>query len=260
MTLRLLQCSDFHLDARPHDDPRRMEVVRQLVQRLAPDLIVFTGDLVELGPQDADSLRRGRDLLASFGCPFYALPGNHDVGNKLSIGRHVVTEPAVGQWIDILGNDRFVCDVGGWRLIGINSQITGSGLARERDQLHWLQSALDTELPIALFSHMPPYLYQCDENPTGREAYWQIDPEPRQHILHLLDSPNVRLVASGHVHWHATFNHDSLPRLWCPACYSVVHEPHYPPGGNVTGMVLHTLDSDWTYELIADEALSRPQD
>lgn len=259
MTLRLLQCSDFHLDARPHDDPRRVEAIRRYVQQLNPDLIVFTGDLVDLGPQDADSLRRGRDRLASFGCPCFALPGNHDVGNKLSIGRHVVTEAAVGQWIDILGYDRFVHDAGDWRILGIDSQITGSGWKCEQDQLDWLQSVLDTEQPVAVFSHMPPYLYRCDENPAGREAYWQIDPEPRQQILQLLDRPNVRFMASGHVHWHATFTDDSLPRLWCPACYSVVHEPHYPPGGDVTGMVLHTLDGDWTYELIADVALSRPQ-
>lgn len=257
MTLRVLQLSDFHLGARPGDDPRRMDAVRRHVERLRADLIVFTGDLVDDGPNDRASLQRGRELLASFGTPFHALPGNHDVGNKPSIGKHGVTQRAVAQWCDVFGADRFVRDAGGWRIVGIDSQITGTGWPQEAAQLDWLREAVACNEPVAVFSHMPLYLYERNEQPSGRDAYWQVDPAPRRALLPLLERRNVKAIASGHVHWHAVFGGPPA-RMWCPACYSVVREPHYPAGGDATGMVLHTLGDDWQYELITDPELSRP--
>jgi len=259
MTLRILQCSDFHLGKRPDDDDeRRMAAVRRHVARLRPDLLVFTGDLVEFGPA---GLERGRELLASFGVPFHALPGNHDVGNKVSIGRHAATREMVAAWRDAVGEDRFIHDAASWRIIGLNAQITGTGWREEREQRDRLAEAVACGRPVAVFMHMPLYLYDRDEDLTGRDGYWQVDRAPRRELLPLLERENVRLIASGHVHWHTTFERGAR-HVWCPSCYSVVREPHYPPGGDVTGMVLHTLGGDGGVrcELVADVALARPEE
>lgn len=258
MTLRILQCSDFHLAARPADDARRMDAVRRHVERIKPDRIVFTGDLVENGPADPASLKRGRDLLDSLGVPWHAVPGNHDVGNKASIGRYVVTDESMAHWHNVFGDASFTHDAPGWRIIGLNTQVTGSSLAAEAAQLQWLADVVACDRKVAVFMHMPLYLYDRNEALTSREGYWQVDADAREKLLPLLEQQNVKFIATGHVHWHAVFPSEPR-RIWCPSSYCVVREPHYPPGGDCCGMILHTLSDDATHELIADPALSRPE-
>lgn len=236
-----------------------MAAFKNHVERLRPDAIVFTGDLVDLGPTDPAGLERGRDLLRSFGVPAFAVPGNHDVGNKLSIGRHVVTRAAVDQWRSIFDGDRFSCDAGGWLILGLNSQITGSGWPEEQEQFDWLTDAVDRAPRVAVFMHMPPYLYDPAEDLHNRDGYWQVDLAPRRQLLPLLQHDHVHLIASGHVHWHADFHDEHPRRAWCPSCYSVVREPHYPPGGDVTGLILYTFGTSIQLDLIADPTLSRPE-
>ena len=244
----LLQLSDLHFDEDGAPQRERIEAMRRQVDRVAPDLIVFTGDLVDRGPVAPETFEPARRLLESLGPPVRVVPGNHDVGNKVSLGDCPVTAPFLERWNQQFGADRFSRVLASWRVLGLNSQVTGSALAQEREQLSWLDEQLAEaerrQQPVAVFMHMPLFVSQPDEDLAGRPGYWQVDLEPRRQLLPRLQHPRVRLVASGHTHWHARFDDRCPPQIWCPALYSVVCEPGYPPGGDCTGMMRYHLDGD----------------
>jgi len=73
--LRVLQISDVH--AGPYMGSERMARMREMAIRLAPDLIVFTGDQMDRRPTDAELFVRGfRGVEAPLGV--WGVLGNHD--------------------------------------------------------------------------------------------------------------------------------------------------------------------------------------
>ena len=71
--LRIAQLSDLHIGAHTPDG-RIISAVRE-TNRLAPDLVVLTGDFVTTR---RDPVERIPDLLAGFTAPAFAVLGNHD--------------------------------------------------------------------------------------------------------------------------------------------------------------------------------------
>ncbi len=72
---RLLHLSDIHFGP-PHYEPAAAGV-EALVADRRPDLIVVSGDLTQRAK--ARQFRQARRFLEGLGCPFLAVPGNHDV-------------------------------------------------------------------------------------------------------------------------------------------------------------------------------------
>ena len=73
--LKILQISDVH--AGPYMDADRMSRVRDMANRLYPDLIVFTGDQMDRRNSDADLFVRGfSGISAPMGV--WGILGNHD--------------------------------------------------------------------------------------------------------------------------------------------------------------------------------------
>jgi len=73
--LKILQISDVH--AGPYMDADRMSRVRDMANRLNPDLIVFTGDQMDRRNSDADLFVRGfSGISAPMGV--WGILGNHD--------------------------------------------------------------------------------------------------------------------------------------------------------------------------------------
>ena len=74
--LRIAQLSDLHVG--PHTSREFLARIAEQVERARPDMIVFTGDLVDDHARDADDfLRAFGHLRAPLGV--YAIAGNHDV-------------------------------------------------------------------------------------------------------------------------------------------------------------------------------------
>jgi hypothetical protein len=90
-----------------------------------------------------------------------ALPGNHDVGDEPP-GQdpdQIVDADRLARWDRYFATDRWILDAGGWRLLGVNAQLFGSGLAREHAQNQRLDAQLTTAgRPFALFLHKPLFL------------------------------------------------------------------------------------------------------
>lgn len=75
---RIVQISDFHL-AGFHNNPEHIKKVVEQVNRLEPDMIVFTGDMVHNFSEEMDPFM---DILKGLKAPLgkYAILGNHDYG------------------------------------------------------------------------------------------------------------------------------------------------------------------------------------
>lgn len=82
--LRILQISDLHI--KPSMPAFFLDKIRRKVQELSPDVIVFTGDFLSYAildqPERLQQFLNG--LKAPYGC--FAVLGNHDYQNYISIG------------------------------------------------------------------------------------------------------------------------------------------------------------------------------
>lgn len=73
MVSRLLQVSDLHFGGRDELD----QTLDSLLESLAPDLVVATGDLTHRGRREQHE--RAAAFLRAFDVPVIAVPGNHDI-------------------------------------------------------------------------------------------------------------------------------------------------------------------------------------
>ena len=143
----------------------------------------------------------------------------------------------------LCGADRWVVDRAGWRLVGLNCFLFGSGLPAEEEQQVWLAEALrTTEGPVGVFVHKPLFLASTDEEP---EPEWSIAPVYRDALLALFGAAPVRFVASGHLHQSRRASWQGIEMLWAPSCG--FPSPEARPGASThLGWIEYELDGeDW---------------
>ena len=131
-----------------------------------------------------------------------ALPGNHDVGDEPpgQDSDQIIDEDRLTRWDSSFATDRWALDAGGRRLIGVNAQLFGSGLAREHAQVHWLNEQLTTAgRPTALFLHKPLFLESPTDDLVSPACMVR---SARTRLLDKLNRSDVRLIVSGHLHQH----------------------------------------------------------
>jgi len=75
--LRIVQLSDLHLGAMLRPE-RELQRIVGAVNALHPDLVVFTGDLVNIRSSELDG--RSMSRLERFEAPVFSVTGNHDIG------------------------------------------------------------------------------------------------------------------------------------------------------------------------------------
>jgi 3',5'-cyclic AMP phosphodiesterase CpdA len=240
---RILQVSDTHLSRSHPLFQFNFEVTLREIEALQPDLVVYTGDLALNGPDNPDDVQFAHEQIARTACPYFALPGNHDVG-LVPFGGHsdqLVTEDRLAAFLTAFGSDRFVTDMGDWRLVGLNSQLIGSGLRAEEEQMNWLAEALACDSKVAVFMHYPAFLHTAQDEDVGHYA---IASEPRRQLLAAFAAAgNVQLVGSGHLHQSRSMLHDGIRFEWAPSSAFVIPGVMLDTfgGRQATGMLLHEL-------------------
>ncbi|MFA6018875.1 MAG: phosphodiesterase [Rhodospirillales bacterium] len=154
-----------------------------------PDLILMTGDLVDIGLPD--EYAHLRSLLAPLSAPLLAVPGNHDMRDAM---RAAFRD---GGYLPDDGFLQFAIDSHPLRLIGLDTLVPGEGgglLCEER--LRWLDETLGRhpEAPTLLMMHHPPFktgIGHMDRiGLNGREAFAEI----------LSRHSQVQAVLCGHLH------------------------------------------------------------
>ncbi len=224
-TARVVQLSDTHLSAAAGVPAAWTAAVRWLHDD-PPDLVVHSGDIVLVDPDDDEDRRFARDLVATIPGEVVVIPGNHDVGfydeEVTVIERRVATFRAT--W----GDDRFVRDLAGWRLVGIDAYVLGQP---EHDA--WFREAVAGDAPVLVFVHQPVR--------GDRDDGWQMSGAARAAFDTAIAGADVRVVASGHRHcWR-----DDGRDVWAPSL--TLHGSGEDRGDPAPGFLEHRLGLDGTH-------------
>lgn len=213
--LRVIQISDTHLSRQKPHFSGNWPPLAAWIAAQRPGLVIHSGDLTIDGADTEDDLAYCAAVLRDLGVPFRAVPGNHDVGDARH--RHQPVDGVrLARWQRHFGPDRWVEDVEGWRLVGIDAMLIGSGEPQEAEQLAWLDEVMRAgeSRRLAWFLHKPLFLDTPDEGDTG---YWSVKPEPRRALFELLRRHRVALVASGHLHKARDFTQAGTRYIWSPS-------------------------------------------
>lgn len=190
MAVRILHLSDLHVGHGKTWEP--LPAVESLVESLAPDLLLVTGDLAHRGR--LQELEAAVGLLRGLGVPLLTVPGNHDIPYTVparftrtfrawteAVGP---TEPEhVGDGLAVAGLN----SARPWRLQG--GAVEESALTRALDGL--AAAPADALRVVAVHHHLatPPW-----------RAARKLPLSRRDDLLRRFRAAGVELVAGGHVH------------------------------------------------------------
>lgn len=240
--MRIIQISDTHLSRTKAHFGCNWPPLAAWIAQQGPDLVIHTGDVTVDGAEAEDDLRYAAELMRGLGVPFRAVPGNHDVGDA-EHPRQPVDDDRLARWRAHFGPDRWVEDAAGFRLIGLDAMLFGSGHAEEAAQMAWLAAVMEEarDRPMAWFLHRPLFLHSLDEGDTG---YWSVKPQTRAPFLELVRRHSVALLASGHLHKAHQAVCDGVRYVWCPSSAFLVGPVMQPPmpGEKRLGAVRYQLE------------------
>lgn len=181
--LNIVQLTDIHVGR-----TIKREFIAELVAQanaLSPDLVVITGDLVDL---PIDRIRADLAPLAELNAPTYFIPGNHEYFH----GPQAVFEHVRSLGIRPLLNESVVLEHGGGRfnLLGITDMV-GERIGFMPPDLQQAYRAVDTSLPCIVLAHQPKTIlrmdgYRCDLMLSGHTHGGQIFPFG---LLVMVDQP-----------------------------------------------------------------------
>lgn len=216
--IRLVQVSDTHLSATHAYFGMNWDAFRAAMAAAPPDLLVHGGDLSFNGPAAEGDLAHGAAALAALGLPWRAIPGNHDIGEAPAFSRldQPVNAPRMAAWRRHVGPQWWRHDVGGWRLVGLDTAVMGSDLPEEAEQRDFLAEALATRgaCPVMVFMHMPPF----DKDPDDPAPTTSVIPHAaREPFLDACVDGGVRIIACGHLHTYRRLHHRGMEIVWAPA-------------------------------------------
>lgn len=192
-----IQVSDPQLGFYPDSLQKEIALYEKAVEeinRLKPDFVVITGDLVHV-ERDEEQLYEFQRITADIDkkIPVYLTPGNHDVTNR-------PTQDDIDFYNSRYGYDRFSFKHKKSRFIGLNSNIIKANTPHlEEEQFQWLKKELAKtrqDEHVFIFGHHPFFITKYDEP----EGYFNIGPETRNKYLELFREYNVTAVFAGHYH------------------------------------------------------------
>jgi 3',5'-cyclic AMP phosphodiesterase CpdA len=227
---RIVVLSDIHLSPTHGFFWENWCVAREFADTARADAVIVNGDLAINGPDSDSEIAFAAAALGKLRTRVMALPGNHDVGDEPPGQDHgqIIDADRLSRWDSCFATDRWALDAGGWRLIGVNAQLFGSGLVREHAQDQWLDEQLTTAgQPTALFLHKPLFLESPADDAVGPAC---MVPSARMRLLDKLNRSDVRLIVSGHLHQHRDRAFGGLRHLWVPAVAFGAPQSH---GGDV---------------------------
>jgi 3',5'-cyclic AMP phosphodiesterase CpdA len=255
--VRVIQITDTHLSRTKPHFAQNWPTLAAWVRSRRPALVIHTGDVTVDGAGQEDDMVVCAAALGEFGAPALCVPGNHDVGEARHAFQPVNTE-RIARWRRHFGPDHWFHDIEGWRLVGLDSLLFGSGEPEEERQFDWLEAAMRSagDRRLAWFMHQPLFV---DEPEEGDAGYWAIGPEPRARLLDLARR-RVALVASGHVHRALDRSLGGARYIWAPSAGFVCGPVLQPEmvGELRLGAVLYEFAPDGFEASIEDIAGLRP--
>lgn len=248
--MKLVQISDTHISHHGGITNDNFERIARFVNEdLRPDLVVISGDINLLSPDDAADRRTAKEMFAQLAAPTRVLAGNHDVGEPGAApwAGFSATSERVTAFTTVFGPGHWVEICGDYAVLGLNSEILSTGLPEEQAQWDWLATVPEQVAGRAalVFCHKPFW----SPMPEVTEHAMAIPDDARERLLAILDDVNVLAYGSGHLHHYATDQHDAAVTVSAPSTAFVVrgHDALVGPGLNQLGVVEYRC-SDGTVE------------
>ena len=241
--LRILQISDLHLLQRVKakflglDVTESFKAVMGFVGNCeilpAPSLVILSGDLAHDGSRAA--YLRIDEICQKFTCPVLAIPGNHD---RPEVMYRALSEAGIA----VKTRD---FTLGSWRILLLNSYWPGEVAGRlDAGELAFLRKALQQsrsrQQPTMIFLHHQVLPLKCE---------WldRIGLSNSSEFLTILkEYPQVKIVASGHVHQERSISKDGIVFLTVPStsCQFAVNSPYFRLDAKMPGYRYLDLDAD----------------
>ncbi len=253
MSFSILHISDTHLSPRTEHFRANNDMLSQMLRAAPHDCVIHTGDITLDGIRYEEDYVLCRALLEGIGREIRYIPGNHDIGDNPRLSKPAeaggsgINAERLNRFKSFYESDRFAFDRDGWRIIGINSMLIGSGLPEEQEQYDWIDGQLATlDLRhLAVFSHQPLYIDAPDDTEL---TYWTVDPAGWPRLAPLMNHPQLRLIASGHLHQQRSRKRNGVALEWCSSIAFTTTEELVPEmgGSRRVGYMEHTLHDDGT--------------
>lgn len=180
-------------------EPLTREFVKNMNERVQPDVIVNLGDVVEDAGREADlgEYRKFVDIMNEARAEVLHVAGNHELVN-------LTDDDLVGLW-GRTGTTHYSLDLGGFHFVILRTNHRRARDVRfPEEQISWLREDLDkTELPTLVFVHHPLSEMRLDGNVWFERQPHLCRVVERKAVREVLDaSGKVISVFNGHVHWN----------------------------------------------------------
>ncbi len=201
------------------------------VNSMEPAFVVHLGDITHptpVSPGYGEAALAFHKASEKFSMPYYLVPGNHDIGEKIFPAlpkpdeQVTITKRNIGLYEQHFGRQRFSFQHQDCLFIVINSMLINSSLEEEQEQWDWLEQTLRNHAGdrVFVFSHYPLYLSARDE----LAHYDNVDEPGRSRMLDLLRQFNVEGFYAGHVH-NFFYNYlDGMHQFVLPSTSIVRHD------------------------------------
>lgn len=213
MATRIVQITDLHLMADPLAELKgvctrsTLQAVLDVLRRdfHSTERLVVTGDLAH--DERRETYESLRELLVDWLPKLRVIPGNHD-------NRDFMRQVFGDRVVESGNRNVFADSIGGWRLIGLDSQLSGEVRGQlGESQCEWLARELSANptQPAALFLHHPPLK-------VGTGWLDEIGLDDAERFKSLLGQfPQVKCVCCGHIHHEMTVAQASTLLLTAPS-------------------------------------------
>ncbi len=222
---------------------RGLEAVRRT--GISPDALVITGDLTDLGEEDAYRALREcvEPFAAELRAPVIWVAGNHDERPALRaglLGSEATEEPVTGTW-----------DLDGLRIIALDSSVPGWHHGDlDETQLAWLAEELATPAPLGtiLALHHPPI-------PSHIPFFDILELQHQGELAEVIAGTDVRQILAGHLHYSTSGTFAGVPvSVAAATCYTMNLQR---PADEVNGMdggqsfhLVHVYDDTITHSVV----------
>lgn len=132
-----------------HDDADNLNMAISQAKDLGAERFILLGDLTDYG--DIESLQKIKSILDDSGIPYYALPGDHDLADSVS----------VENFIKVFGQDHYKFTVGNKTFLLLDNAANFTKI--DSDQMNWFNESLDSadfvmvSQPLFVEGLLPPF-------------------------------------------------------------------------------------------------------
>ncbi|HEY3783427.1 MAG TPA: metallophosphoesterase [Fimbriimonadaceae bacterium] len=174
---------------------------REILKEVAiidPEFVLSTGDLLYGNDDTLDQYKQEevwmKPLLDTLPCPFFNVPGNHEVNNNPAfLDEYTKTMgPAFGRF-----------DFGQFRFLAVCTELPAEKPTVFGAQMDWLKTEMANPKPTFIYEHHPVY-----NRVTNTEDTATVSNGKELHQLYL--SGGVKAVFEGHDHVYDAQTHDGI--------------------------------------------------